>query len=106
MGAIKKTQPVIIWKETEPKSKPGIGPLPSDDEIIIACEDVPIEFKWHGRDVREFIHMWEQGLSLLDIARSWEDRNPDDVIFLWEHALYKGWIKDRPGGIWGRRRKD
>lgn len=97
----------IVWKETAKKQKyiPPCEPLPADDSFIIAGEGIPIEFKWRGKDVKEFVKMWNGGLALDDIARSWPERNPDDVIDLWRHCLYKRWIEDRPGGIYGRRRR-
>jgi hypothetical protein len=96
---------VIAWKAIEKRLPGHTEPLPANDEVVIAGLGIPIEFKWIGKDVHEFIHMWNEGLALDDIAKSWPDRNPDDVIDLWRHCMYMNWIKDRPGGIYGRRRR-
>src|SRR5690606_6548928 len=94
---------IVRWIENKPRG--GKQPLPSDDELIVACEEAPLDWLWRGRDVKEFCHMWQAGLALDDIAKAFPDRrNPDDIISLWLHCLYKGWIKDRPGGIYGRKR--
>jgi hypothetical protein len=87
----------ITWKQTQFRKSVG-SPLPADNEDII-------HGKWRGKDVREFVHMWECGLALMDIERAWPDRTSIDIRFLHDYALKKGWITNRPGGIWGRRRE-
>ncbi|MFD1443013.1 hypothetical protein [Thermoactinomyces vulgaris] len=96
MEAVRKVQPVKRLKESRLNR-------------VIACENAPINWVWDEKDELEFIHMWDAGLSLQDIARAWPDRNPDDIIPLWLGLMYhedpKKRLKDRPGGIWGRRRR-
>ncbi|SEN53343.1 hypothetical protein [Lihuaxuella thermophila] len=86
----------ITWKQTQLK-KPIKSSLPADDEVIIPG-------KWRGKDVKEFVHMWKCGLALKDIAKGWPDRTTNDLRFLHDYALKKGWISERPGGEDGRRR--
>lgn len=96
MEAVRKVQPVKRLKESRLNR-------------VIACENAPINWVWDEKDELEFIHMWDAGLSLQDIARTWPDRNPDDIIPLWLGLMYhedpKKRLKDRLGGIWGRRRR-
>ena len=72
----------------------------SSRSFHIALED--LNFKWNVRDVQEFRRMWEEGLSIWDIARAF-DRDPDEVVLLIMDQSRKGDIKPRKNGIWGRR---
>jgi len=69
--------------------------------IYVACEDM--DFVWDERDVCEIDRMWNEGLCLWDIARSF-DRDPDEVAILVIDRTKQGFMKARPGGAYGRRR--
>lgn len=69
----------------------------------IACEDM--DFVWADQDLEVFRKMWREGLCITDIARAF-DRDPDDIGLLVMDQKRKGYIKDRPGGAWGRRMPD
>lgn len=103
MGAQPQHENTITWKTTRPRLRVR-EPLPANDEIIIAGLGIPLEFDWTGRDIHRFIELWNDGLSLLEMANHWPKRNPDDVLLLWLHCKYKNWIEDRPGEIYGRGR--
>jgi hypothetical protein len=60
-----------------------------------------MDFNWDERDVLAVNHMWEDGLSIWDIARSF-DRDPDEVLLLIVDQIRQGKIHRRPGGLLGR----
>jgi hypothetical protein len=69
----------------------------------IACLDW--NFAWnHPRDFEELKRAWEQGLGYEEIARALGRSEKEVVVYImdqWE----KGNLPDRPGGIYGRRRR-
>lgn len=68
--------------------------------IYVACEN--FDFVWDERDVVEFDRMWNEGLSLYDIAKVFK-RDPDEVAILVMDRAKQGFIKRRKGGVQGRR---
>ena len=68
--------------------------------IYLACEN--LDFVWDERDVGAFDHMWNEGMSIWDIAKAF-DRDPDEVVILAIDRVKKGNIQKRKGGVWGRR---
>jgi len=68
--------------------------------IYVACED--LDFVWDEKDVKQFDRMWEEGLSLPDIARAF-GRDENEVAILAIDRRMKGYIQAREGGVWGRR---
>lgn len=68
--------------------------------IYTACED--LEFQWDLREVENFDKMWNEGLSVWDMARAF-GRDPDEVTILVMDRIRQGKIAERPGGVWGRR---
>lgn len=71
--------------------------------IYIALEDM--DFTWNEDEVLEFDRMWNEGLSLYDIARAF-DRDPDEVALLVMDRVRSGYIRKRKNGIWGRRKHE
>lgn len=69
--------------------------------IYTALED--LDFHWDLKEVLEFDHMWNEGLSLWDIARAF-GRDPDEVAILAMDRIRQGAIQMRPGGAFGNRR--
>ncbi|MDQ0876784.1 hypothetical protein QFZ77_005443 [Paenibacillus sp. V4I3] len=69
-------------------------------KIYIACEDV--NMIWDERDVLAFDSMWNEGLSIEDIAKSF-DRDADEIALLIMDRARRGLIKNRPNGVFGRR---
>lgn len=70
--------------------------------LYIAGES--LDFIWDERDVCLIDRMWEQGLSIYDIARSF-GRDPDEVAILIIDRSRLGKIKPRKGGVYGVRRE-
>lgn len=68
--------------------------------IYIVCEE--IDMVWDEQDIKEFERMWKEGLSIEDIAKSF-DRDPDEVGLLIIDRSRKGMIQRRKGGLNGRR---
>lgn len=69
----------------------------------IACLDW--NFGWHHpRDFEELKRAWESGMHYEDIARALKRPAKEVVAYImdeWE----KGNLPERPGGIYGRRRR-
>jgi hypothetical protein len=61
-----------------------------------------MNFVWDEREVLEFDHMWNEGLSIPDIARAF-GRDPDEVAVLTIDRARRGHISKRAGGALGRR---
>lgn len=89
MGAAERIYPVKLGKHQRRK-------------IYIALEDT--DMIWDEKDALEFDHMWREGLSGEDIARAF-GRDPDEIGLLVIDRKRKGFIEDRPGGWFGRRRR-
>lgn len=49
----------------------SIGAINSTNRYI-ACEDVGIDWEWTDREVALFDRMWQQGMSVWDIAKAFE----------------------------------
>lgn len=71
--------------------------------VYVALEDM--DFTWDEDEVSEFDRMWDEGLSVYDIARAF-DRDPDEVALLVMDRVRAGMIEKRKNGIWGRRRRE
>lgn len=70
--------------------------------VYVALED--LDFTFDEADLPMIIHMWEEGLSIWDIARAF-DRDPDEITVLIMDLVRKDRIKPRPRGAYGRRRE-
>lgn len=70
--------------------------------IYLACEDM--DFVWSDQQVALFDRMWEQGLSVWEIAEQFK-RDPDDVAILAIDRARQEFIEPREGGAYGRRRR-
>lgn len=81
----------------------SIGIINSSNRYI-ACEDVGINWEWDDRQVALFDRMWQQGMSIWDIAKAF-DRDPDEVAILAIDRARQGFIERRPGGAYGRRKQ-
>jgi imidazole glycerol phosphate synthase subunit HisF len=67
-------------------------------KIYIACEE--INFIWEKRDVKEFRDMWRKGYSIHQMSEYFQ-RGTDELMILAMDQSRYGYIKSRPGGIWG-----
>lgn len=70
-------------------------------KLYIACEDM--NFVWCESEVREIERMWQGGLSIEDMAKSF-DRDVDEVAVLIMDLAKQERIKERKNGVFGRRR--
>lgn len=66
----------------------------------IMCED--FDFGWPIRHLSQFKQDWKQGLSLEKMAEKY-NRRWEEVFMLIVDHLERGWIDNRPGGIYGGR---
>lgn len=71
-------------------------------KVYVALEDLDLIFD--ERDLPEMIRMWEDGLSLTDIARSFK-RDPDEIACLIMSLARENRIPQRNGGAYGRRKR-
>lgn len=62
-----------------------------------------LDFTFDEADLPEIKRMWEEGLSIWDMARAYE-RDPDEITVLIMSLAREGKIEPRPGGAKGRRR--
>lgn len=69
------------------------------NEAYICCENY--EFLWDKKDISRFKEMWNDGLSIFEIAEDF-NRKPREVLFLVIDQYDIKIIKRRPGGIWGK----
>ena len=69
-------------------------------KVYVACEEV--NMIWDERDVVAFDSMWNEGLSIGDIANAFE-RDADEVVMLVMDRARKGFITRRQNGLYGRR---
>jgi len=67
--------------------------------IYIALEG--LDYTWDEDDIQDFRKMWEMGIPLSIIAKSF-NRDPDEVVLLIMDQNRKGLIQPRAGGIYGR----
>lgn len=67
--------------------------------IYTALEE--LDFTWSMDEVLEFEEMWNQGVSLVDIAEYFGRTHEEVAVLVMDRAL-KGKIKPRESGIWGR----
>jgi len=72
-------------------------------KVYIACET--LDFIWDEKDVEVIERMWSSGLSIYDMARSF-NRDPDEVVVLIIDRSRRGSIKPRKGGVLGCRRSN
>ncbi|WP_051620975.1 hypothetical protein [Paenibacillus sp. UNC451MF] len=68
--------------------------------LYVCLED--LDFVWDEKNISTASQMWNEGLSVWDMARSFE-RDIDEVTLLIMDLKRRGRIQDRPGGAWGRR---
>jgi hypothetical protein len=88
---------------TTAKKRNRRGRPATNEPNYIACLDW--DFGWrHPRDFEELKRAWEQGLGYEDIAKALR-RSEKEVIMYIMDQWEKGNLPDRPGGIWGRRRR-
>lgn len=66
----------------------------------IAFFDSEINFSWNESDVARFRVMWENGLSILGIAKKF-NRPPLEIVLLALDLGEQELIVRRPGGIYG-----
>ncbi|MBN2909137.1 helix-turn-helix domain-containing protein [Polycladomyces sp. WAk] len=71
-------------------------------KVYVALEDLDLIFD--ERDLPEIIRMWEDGLALTDIARSFK-RDPDEITCLIMSLARENRIRPRIVGAYGRRRR-
>jgi len=64
----------------------------------IALEE--LNFLWDEDDVLKFREMWEEGLSLPDIAKQLKRKKNEVAVLILDQAEEKK-IKPRKGGLWG-----
>ncbi|TCW35322.1 hypothetical protein EDC32_10834 [Laceyella sacchari] len=87
----------------QPKKKGPAKFLPEIQPNYIAC--LNCNFGWHHpRDLEELQRAWEMGLGYQEIAKVLKRPEIEVVIYImdqWE----KGNLPERPGGIYGRRRR-
>ena len=69
-----------------------------DVSDYIALEE--LDFLWSLQDVKAFDRMWEQGLSVYEIAKAL-NRDPDEIAVLAIDRARKGKIGQRKGGAYG-----
>lgn len=90
--------------------KPGFEPevwiermymTESRRKVYVALEDLDLIFD--ERIIPEVIKMWKGGLSVEDIAKTY-NRDPDEIACLIMSLAREGRIKRRPGGAYGRRK--
>jgi len=72
----------------------------SGKSYYIACDELNLD--WKEQDVTAFDSMWNEGLSLMDIAVAF-GRDADEVALLVIDRARKGAIHRRPNGLFGRR---
>lgn len=77
--------------------------LNTAEQPYIACSDLLLD--WLPSVVKEIDKLWNMGWDLWDIAKLY-NRDPDEVAILIIDRVRKGFIKKRPGGVYGRRVKD
>ncbi len=68
------------------------------DEPYVCCEN--FDFLWDRKDLPRFKEMWDDGLSIFEIAERFK-RKPQEVLFLIMDQVDIRVIKQRTGGIWG-----
>ncbi|MBN2910792.1 helix-turn-helix domain-containing protein [Polycladomyces sp. WAk] len=73
-------------------------------KIYIALDDLDFNFFWDEAEIPDIERMWNAGFSIWDIANACM-RDPDEVAILIMDRTRKGFIKPRPGGVYGRRVK-
>ena len=64
----------------------------------IACEDY--DFTWSKDEMKNFRQMWREGIPLREIAIRLR-RHINEVAILVIDQAEKGYIKSRPGGVFG-----
>ena len=64
----------------------------------IACEDY--DFTWSDEEIKRFRQMWRQGISLPNMAVEL-GRHQNEVAILVIDQEDKGYIRQRPGGVFG-----
>lgn len=69
---------------------------------VILHED--LKFDYTPFQIRKFVKMWEDGESGTEICRLFNIIQLE-LFFLVSHCEVKGWIKPRPGGIKGTKKK-
>lgn len=79
----------------------GITPIYQRRNIYLALEE--LDFTFDEADLPEIKRMWEEGLSVWDMARAF-NRDPDKITVLIMDLARKGEIDTRPGGAMGRRK--
>ena len=79
----------------------GITPIYQRQNIYLALEE--LDFTFDEADLPEIKRMWEEGLSVWDMARKYE-RDPDEMTVLIMSLAREGKIEPRPGGAMGRRK--
>lgn len=67
--------------------------------VYIALEN--LDFVWDERDVVDVDKLWEMGYAIDFIAVEFNRPINDVFALLWDR-LERGFIQDRPGGIYGR----
>jgi hypothetical protein len=105
---ISKTSSVekVVMSKMDIREKMAIGGIESHllrekrAYIYTALEDIPVNFHWGLGEVKLLEKLWEEGKSLLFIAKELK-RSPVDVVLLIIDRDFKGKIKPRRRGIWG-----
>lgn len=83
------------------KTYMGITPIYRRRNLYLALEG--LDFTFDEADIPDIKRMWEEGLSIWDIARAYE-RDPDEITVLIMDLARKAVIEPRQGGAKGRRR--
>lgn len=65
----------------------------------VACDD--LNFIWDERDVLQFQNMWDEGVSIFEIAQTFQ-RDVDEIVLLAIDRGRKGYIQKRDGGVYGK----
>lgn len=68
------------------------------DQSYTCCE--MINFMWTKSEVREFVRLWQDGVSLETLCETLR-RSENDVAMLVMDQRIKGRIKPRKRGLWG-----
>jgi hypothetical protein len=64
----------------------------------VMCEH--LDFGWPVHMLPVFRQWWDDGMSINEMAQKFR-RRAEEVLLLAIDQLEHGWIKPRPGGIWG-----
>lgn len=71
----------------------------------IVLENIRLKWVWKEEDVSKFEDLWREGYSILDIARFFKVK-PIDILLLALDRAEQGYIRSRPGSIFGNKKSD